>query len=41
MLKNVTAVNLLIQRNKKIVSSLKNETDYQPITDKREREREF
>lgn len=40
MLKIVTTVNLLMQRNKKIVSSLKNETDYQPTTDKRERERE-
>lgn len=38
MLKIVTAVNLLIQRNKKIVSSLKNETDYQPTIDERERE---
>lgn len=40
MLKIVTAVNLLMQRNKKIVSSLKNETDYQPTIDEREREGE-
>lgn len=38
MLKIVTAVNLLMQRNKKIVSSLKNETDYQPTIDEREGE---